>query len=566
MKFLTSHSSLLTFFTSHFFHFFSSMKIKLSYKLFAAFFLTSLIIVILMIVMQYQSDRNFIEYVNQAELEKLVEFKEKMIAEYQKYRGWDHLKNNRQAWRELLKPDKSERPFPGPEFPEFNDFEEKKECLPPEHPDDPDFDRHPPDKDKIPGPRPPDDPHFRPGPPDGHPDLGPLTPDPPFGRPGPPGPFPDDPFGVRPRLSLFDGQKRPIMGNPVLSDHNLTECVVDGKIVGWLGLRKRKHLSSSTEIRFRDRQYRLFCLAGSGILVLTVLVSFFLSRHLLTPVRKLAEGVKALGSRQFRTRISVRSSDELAELASDFNTMAQAIEKYEKMRQQWLSDISHELRTPLAILRGEIEAMQDGIREMNSESLNSLHSETVHLSRLVDHLHLLSVADSRNFSLKKNLLNPLNILRQTVNMFQTRLNQRKIQVRFDSGDDKDIMLEGDEDCLRQLFSNLLENTVRYTESPGCLKIRGSYSGTGLIMDFEDSGPGVPEESLERLFDRLYRVDKSRSRALGGTGLGLAICKEIVENHGGTIRAENAASGGLRIEIVFPLRRETGNETKSGVTE
>jgi two-component system, OmpR family, sensor histidine kinase BaeS len=151
-------------------------------------------------------------------------------------------------------------------------------------------------------------------------------------------------------------------------------------------------------------------------------------------------------------------------------------------------------------------------------------------------------------------------------MFQTRLNQRKIQVRFDSGDDKDIMLEGDEDCLRQLFSNLLENTVRYTESPGCLKIRGSYSGTGLIMNFEDSGPGVPEESLERLFDRLYRVDKSRSRALGGTGLGLAICKEIVENHGGTIRAENAASGGLRIEIVFPLRRETGNETKSGVTE
>ncbi len=529
------------------------MKIKLSYKLFAALFLTSLIIVSLMIVLQYQSDRNFIEYVNQAELEKLDEFTEKMIAEYQKHGGLDHLKNNRRAWRDILQPDKSQRPFPRPEF---DDFEEKTEGWPPEPPDVPHFAGPPPDKypekDNDAGPLPPrDDPHFRPG----HP----------FDRPGPPGPHPDDPFGVRPRLSLFDAQKHLIIGNPVLSEHNLKEISVDGKTVGWLGLRKRKHLSSPTEITFRDRQYRLFCVAGCGILAVTLLVSFFLSRHLLIPIRKLAQGARALASRQFRTRISVRSSDELAELASDFNTMAQAIEKYEKMRQQWLSDISHELRTPLAILMGEIEAMQDGVREMNSESLNSLHSETVHLSRLVDHLHLLSLADSRNFSLKKNLLNPLHILRQTVNTFQTRLNQRKIKVRFDSGEDKHILLEGDEDCLRQLFSNLLENTVRYTESPGTLKISAKYSGTGLRLDFEDSGPGVPEASLERLFDRLYRVDRSRSRALGGSGLGLAICKEIVENHGGTIRAKNAESGGLRIEIVFPLRQEPGNETSGGIS-
>lgn len=525
------------------------MKIKLSYKVFAALFLTSLVIVSLMIVLQYQSDRNFIEYVNQAELEKLDEFTEKMIAEYQKHGGWDHLKNNRRAWRELLRPDKSERPFPRPKF---DDFEENTENRPPGPPD---ILGHPPDKDKGPGPWPPDGHHFRPG----------MPPGPPFDRPGPPGSHPDDPFGVRPRLSLFDAQKKLIIGSPAIGDHNLREIIVAGSTVGWLGLRKRKHLSSPTEITFRDRQYRLFCVAGCGILALTLLVSFFLSRHLLIPIRKLTQGARALASRQFRTRISVRSSDELAALASDFNIMAQAIEKYEKMRQQWLSDISHELRTPLAILMGEIEAMQDGIRGMNSESLNSLHSETVHLSRLVDHLHLLSLADSRNFSLKKNLLNPLHILRQTVHAFQTRLNQRKIQVRFDSEESKDILLEGDADCLRQLFSNLLENTVRYTESPGSLKIRAAYSGTGLTIDFEDSGPGVPEESLGRLFDRLYRVDKSRSRALGGTGLGLAICKEIVESHGGTVRAANAASGGLRIEIVFPLRQESGNETSGGIS-
>jgi len=203
-------------------------------------------------------------------------------------------------------------------------------------------------------------------------------------------------------------------------------------------------------------------------------------------------------------------------------------------------------------LQGEIEAIQDGIREMNTETLASLHSEVVRISRLVNDLHLLSLADSQNLRLKKEPIKPILILRDTLKIFRTRLKQQNISIIADVGDCYRIVSEGDKDRLVRLFSNLIENTMRYADSPGTLTIRANHSSSELTICFEDSGPGVPEESLNRLFERLYRVEKSRSRASGGSGLGLSICKEIMERHGGTIRAENAESGGLRIVMGFRI--------------
>ena len=137
--------------------------------------------------------------------------------------------------------------------------------------------------------------------------------------------------------------------------------------------------------------------------------------------------------------------------------------------------------------------------------------------------------------------------------FQPRLQQKGIELRLALTAAGPIILKGDADRLAQLFSNLLENTLRYTDSPGYLKIHERHSEDRLSIFFEDSAPGVPDEALGRLFDRLYRVDKSRSRGLGGSGLGLAICKQIVEAHGGTIQAFNAPAGGLLIQIELPVR-------------
>jgi two-component system sensor histidine kinase BaeS len=281
-------------------------------------------------------------------------------------------------------------------------------------------------------------------------------------------------------------------------------------------------------------------------------VAFLLSKHLLAPIRKLTAGTQALASRRFDTRIEVETIDELGQLAADFNTMAQTLEQYERMRQQWISDIAHELRTPLSILSGEVEALQDGVREVNPDTLDSLSSEARHLSKIINDLHELSLADAGVLSIKKEPVDPVPVLNATLRHFRIRFEENQITVENNLRNDGSVTVIGDADRLQQLFSNLLENTLRYADSSGTLKIWQACTENRLMLYFEDSGPGVPEEALEHLFDRLCRVDKSRSRAKGGSGLGLSICKSIVNALGGEIRAANAASGGLRIEIELPL--------------
>jgi two-component system sensor histidine kinase BaeS len=287
-------------------------------------------------------------------------------------------------------------------------------------------------------------------------------------------------------------------------------------------------------------------------------MSLLLSRHLLAPVRQLVEGAQALTARNFSVRIKVESGDELGQLANDFNMMADQLERYEQMRRQWLSDISHELRTPLSILRGEIEAMQDGIRNTDSAALASLHAEALRLGKLVDNLHELSMADSGKLFMRLMPVPLGAVFREALQKYLGRLAQRRITVVDELGEEQ-IAIPADRDRLDQLFCNLLENTVRYTESPGVLRIRQEQSEETLMVSYEDSGPGVPEASLGRLFDRLYRVDPSRSRNLGGYGLGLAICKQIVQAHNGDIKASHAQLGGLLIEIMLPLGKTAGTK-------
>jgi two-component system sensor histidine kinase BaeS len=293
-------------------------------------------------------------------------------------------------------------------------------------------------------------------------------------------------------------------------------------------------------------------LIGGVILLVAAIVAVVLSKHLLAPIRKLTAGTQALKSRQFDTRLEVESTDELGQLAADFNAMAQTLEEYERLRQQWISDIAHELRTPLSILSGEVEALQDGVREVNRDTLDSLRSEARHLSKIVNDLHELSLADAGVLSIKNEPLDPAPVLNATLGHFQPRFTVNQITVENRVGNESPTTVIGDADRLQQLFSNVLENTLRYTDSPGTLKIWQERTTDRLTLFFEDSGPGVPEAALAHLFDRLYRVDRSRSRTQGGSGLGLSICKSIVNALGGEIRAANAVSGGLRIEIALPL--------------
>jgi len=324
------------------------------------------------------------------------------------------------------------------------------------------------------------------------------------------------------------------------------------RIIGWLGLHSAKGFTDPLAEAFLRKQTIFLLLAGAAALVLTALVTLFLSREILGPVKALTKGTQALISRRFQQRISVRSRDELGQLSRDFNTLARTLEQYETIRRQWLSDISHELRTPLSVLRGEIEALQDGTREANTQSMSSLHAEVIRLGRLVEDLHLLSLADSQDLVPRKKRLDPIEVLRETVGLFQSRVKERGLHLDVDMEGEPHARIEGNPDRLKQVFSNILENTLRYADTPGTLKISTRSTGKSLTIRFEDSGPGVPPESLDRLFDRLYRVEQSRSRELGGSGLGLAICKQIVEAHEGRIETEHSSLGGLAIQITLPL--------------
>jgi len=483
------------------------MKIKLSYKIFAAIALTSLLVVALMVgLIRFYVDRNFADYANKSQLERYSDIADALAAEYRAGKGWQALKDNSERWEEILQTSLPRKDFDFPGGPARSTEIKSKGSGSTDQ------------------------------------DLPSLRPSRRIQR-------------LAHRLVLFDAARQHIAGGRTkvsYDGYTLQAIVVDDKIVGWLGLNKREHLANPLAVGFLKQQSQILYMIAGGILLLAAVVAIFLSRHLLEPVRRLTAGTRTLASRRFDTRIVVESKDELGQLAADFNAMAETLEKYEGMRRQWIADIAHELRTPLSILLGEIEALKDGVRKVNSDSLDSLHSEVRHLSKIVNDLHELSLADTATLSIKKIPIDPVSVLNKTLGRFKQRFAENRIRVENRLEDQPPITIIGDADRLQQLFSNLLENTLQYTDAPGTLQIGQERNPNQWVLFFEDSGPGVPEEALDRLFDRLYRVDRSRSRKQGGSGLGLSICKSIVNGLGGKIRATNAACGGLRIEIEFPL--------------
>ena len=232
--------------------------------------------------------------------------------------------------------------------------------------------------------------------------------------------------------------------------------------------------------------------------------------------------------------------------------MALTLEKNEKARRQWVADISHELRTPLAVLRGEIEALLEGIRSTTPESIRSLHAEVLRLNRLVDDLYQLALSDLGTLTYHKENLDLAEILRDFIEPYGAEFARKSIRFSADIAQGFEITVFADSERLHQLFANLIDNSLKYTDTGGELIIRLTCSTGQATVDFEDSAPGVPEEELDRLFDRLYRVEASRSRSSGGAGLGLAICKNIVEAHEGTISAHPSPLGGVLIRVTMPV--------------
>lgn len=323
-------------------------------------------------------------------------------------------------------------------------------------------------------------------------------------------------------------------------------------IVGYLGILPGKIPSQPGEIRFIEGQAKAFVWIALLMILLSAFLAWLLAYMLGRPLKRITTAVKALAIGRYDIRLLVESSDELGDLARDFNELATALERSEQSRRRWVADISHELRTPLAVLHGELEALQDGIRPLTAEAVDSLLGDVMRLNRLTEDLYQLALSDQGALSYRKQTLDPMTVLQEDTAALSPEFDSRQIRLQLLNRLTRTVRIHADPDRLSQLFRNLLSNSAKYTDAGGCLKIIVMQKSGSLLIEFADSAPGVPEREITHLFDRFYRVESSRSRHHGGAGLGLAICANIVHAHNGTITAGKSKLGGLNVRIALPL--------------
>ena len=363
------------------------------------------------------------------------------------------------------------------------------------------------------------------------------------------------PKGWRTQFWVVDSHYQRLVGHagPVPRDTTRQPIRYDNQIVGWVIATPPEKLTRNADINFDRQQQRTSWLIVGLSTLLAAAMTWLMSRGLLAPVKRLVNGTHRLAAGDFGTRVAVSSQDELGRLAQDFNQLATSLEKNEQMRRAFMADVSHELRTPLAVLRGELEALQDGVRQPTADSLASLQAEVSTLTKLVDDLHQLSLSDLGALSYRKHPVDAVHLVQIAVAAFRERFHAKQLEIVTQLP--QEVPLFGDPDRLNQLFNNLLENSLRYTDAGGKLEIGLERLPDALRIYWQDSAPGVSDEQLVRVFERFYRTEGSRNRASGGSGLGLSICQNIVEAHGGKIYAQHSPFGGMRITVELPTTGE-----------
>lgn len=479
------------------------MKINITTKLFLVILVATILSVVsFVLLVRWNMDRTFLRHLNTLVQATVLTLQDDAEAYYQRKGSWDQLRDKPERWGQLLQRSVQKSQS------EVEFFTHRK----------PEKDRRADNHRKGPGDIPPIG-------------LNILT----------------DHF------VLLDRDKSFIVGR---RDMEITEeffpVTHEKKIVGYIGFVPTKDLLNEKQRRIiRELESTLLTLGGV-IILLSAVIALLFARKMVRPIKQLASGTHQLAAGELSTRVNVKSRDEIGTLADDFNHLAFTLEKNEQARRQWMAEISHELRTPVAVLRGEIEALQDGIRPLNQSAMASLHSESVLLGRLADDLYQLAMADVGTLTYKKSLLDLPSLLNDVCRGFEELYRTEGIALTFDSEVHQNLQFFGDESRLRQLCDNLLDNNLKYTDRGGQVIVRLSIHGDSAVLDFQDSSPGVERDELEKLLDRFYRSPKNQKDS-GGAGLGLSICRNIVEGHQGQMTVKDSPLGGLWVRIELPIR-------------
>ncbi|MEW5940160.1 MAG: ATP-binding protein [Chloroflexota bacterium] len=279
---------------------------------------------------------------------------------------------------------------------------------------------------------------------------------------------------------------------------------------------------------------------GLGILlVMFVFVAVVALRRFARPLDDLLAASNRVAEGDLSVRVDEKGPREVRSMARAFNTMAERLEATDRQRRDMLADVTHELRTPLTVIRGEVEGMLDGVYPAEEARLKSILEETQLLSRLVDDLRTLALAEAGALQLQREPVNLAALVREAASAFGSGAEAKGVRIEIET--EESAPKEADAGRVREVLHNLLSNALRYTPEGGVIRV----ASRGNEISITDSGPGIAPEDLPRVFERFYKSSDS-----GGMGLGLSIAKYLVEAHGGTIRAENVPGGGTR--IVFTL--------------
>jgi two-component system sensor histidine kinase BaeS len=492
----------------------------------------------------FNLQRGFVDYLNQRQLSYLDEIVVRLTAEAERRGSLEYLRGDDRAWAAVVNGVRNGL---------------NRENNPPRRPPaarGASDDRAPPSFDGAPGGRRPPPPEFDDRPPP-HEEGGP--PDGPPGDRLPPGPgerrppLKADPLGLGPRFHLYDAnhvQMNAERGAPPDSGVPVERAIrANGKIVAYVVHTPVAREPTADDIAFLRKQFKSIGLAATGLILIALLAAPFVARRWSRPLGEISRATGRIAKGEFEVRLPDARADEIGTLMKNVNGMAQSLSKMDAARKRWIAEIAHELRTPLAVLRGEIEALQDGVRPIDQKAVASLGDEVRHLTNLVNDLHLLSLADMGGLPCIMAVfdLNPL--VSRMVDCYAPRAKQAGLALSARLPD-QPVEVFADDDRIEQLLSNLLENSLRYTDAPGQISIDVSRDRNIVHIRVEDSAPGVAASDCDRLFEPLFRADAARSRAAGGSGLGLAICRAIVEAHAGKIVAQPSRAGGLAVTVTL----------------
>lgn len=339
---------------------------------------------------------------------------------------------------------------------------------------------------------------------------------------------------------------RQMMGGGPLGPERRLPIEVDGSVVGTAVVRLPEPGVLPQDEAFRASVNRLLLAGGIAAGILAMGLGAVLARRATAPARELTRAARAVAAGDRSHRVEYEAPDELGEMARAFNTMAETIEEEDRLRRGFAADVAHELRTPLAILRSQIEALQDGVEEASPVALGSLHEETLRLARLVADLETLASAEAAGFSLERRPVSLRPLLEDIMEEFAGPFDAA--DVHLESGLE-DALVDVDPVRIRQVVTNLLSNALKFTASGGAVRVELGQEGAHAVVRVSDTGQGIPADELPRVFDRFFRGRSARAR---GSGIGLTVARELVLAHGGEITVESEPGRGTTFAVLLPV--------------